>query len=63
MKKRFNYMLIIIRAIIEAKIDRLIQKRENAIENGDYERAWLLRMEIDKYVTRMINVSYLTIGV
>ena len=56
-------MLIIIRAIIEAKIDRLIQKRENAIENGDYERAWLLRMEIDKYVTRMINVSYLTIGV
>ena len=56
-------MFIIARAIIEAKIDRLIQKRENAIKNGDYERAWILRLEIDKYVTRMINLSYCSIGV
>lgn len=55
--------MFIIRAIIEAKIDRLTQKRESAIENGDYERAWLLQLEIDKYVTKMISASYLTLGV
>lgn len=56
-------MFIIARAIIEARIDRLIQKRDDAIRNGDYDRAWVLRMEIDKYVTRMVNVSYLKFGV
>ena len=56
-------MFTIARAIVEAKIDRLIQKRENAIKNGDYEQAWILRIKIDKYVTRMINLSYLNLGV
>ena len=56
-------MSIIARAIVEAKIDRLTQKRANAIENGDYELAWLLQLKIDKYVTRMINLSYFSLGV
>ena len=52
-------MFLILRAIVETKIDRLIRKREIAIQNGDYELAWILRLKIDKYVTRMINLSYL----
>ena len=56
-------MLFIMRTIIEAKIDNLIRKRDEAIRNKDYDRAWVLNMKIDKYVTRMINVSYLNLGV
>ena len=56
-------MGFIARAIIEAKIDRLMEKRENAIRNGDYDQAWKLSMEIDKNVTRLIKFSYLKLGV
>ena len=51
-------MAYIARAIIEAKIDKLTQKRDAAIRNKNYDRAWKLNMEIDANINRLISFSY-----
>lgn len=53
----------IARAIIEARIENLMKKREEAIQNKDYHKAWILQTNIDKNITRMIQFSYLQLGV
>lgn len=56
-------MFYIARLIIEDRIERLTQKRDDAIQRKDYDKAWKLNMKIDKNVTRMINCSYYKIWV
>ena len=51
-------MLTIIRAIIEARINHLTAKREEAIRNKDYDKAWILKMKIDKNIGYMFRCSY-----
>ena len=51
-------MGVIARAIIEAKIERLRVKRDAAIQKEDYDRAWILNLEIDKNISKMISYSY-----
>lgn len=53
----------IARAIIEAKIDTLIRKRDEAIKNRKYRKAWMLQTEIDKNISTMIKWSYYKFGV
>lgn len=48
----------IARAIIEAKIERLIEKREKALQKEDYDRVWILNLEIDKHISKLISYSY-----
>lgn len=40
--------------IFEDRIESLIRKREDAILNKDYDRAWKLQMKIDKNKYRLI---------
>ena len=54
-------MLSIICAIIEARIDYLTMKREEAIRNKDYDKAWILRLKIDKNIGRLFRCSYCSI--
>lgn len=51
-------MLFIINSIIEARIEYLIQKREEAIQKKDYDKAWILRLKIDKNISRLSRCSY-----
>lgn len=53
----------IARAIIEARIETLMRKREEAIRNKDYHRAWILQTGIDKNISRMTKFSYYQLGV
>lgn len=53
----------IARAIIEARIENLMKKREEAILNKDYHRAWILRTAIDKNISMMTKFSYYQLGV
>lgn len=53
----------IARAIIEAKIDSLIRKRDEAIKNKKYRKAWKLQLDIDKNISTMTKWSYYKIGV
>lgn len=53
----------IARAVIEARIDTLMKKRDKAIQNKDYHRAWILQTGIDKNITRMVKFSYYQLGV
>lgn len=48
----------IARAIIETKIDRLIEKRDKALQKEDYERVWILNLKIDKHISELISYSY-----
>lgn len=53
----------IARAIIEAKIETLIRKRDEAIQNRKYRKAWMMQMEIDKNISTMTKLSYYKLGV
>ncbi len=53
----------IARAIIEARIDSLMKKRDTAIRNEDYHRAWILNTAIDKNISTMVKFSYYKLGV
>lgn len=45
-------------AILEAKIGRLTQKRDEALKSKNYDRAWKLNMEIDKNINRLTSFCY-----
>ncbi len=47
-------MAYIVSSIIEARINNLIVKRDDAIRRRDYERAWMLNMSIDRNINRLI---------
>ena len=51
-------MLFIICSIIEARIEYLTAKREEAIRKKDYDKAWILRLKIDKNIGRLSRCSY-----
>ena len=51
-------MATIMRTIIEARINRLTEKRDEAIKRKDYDRAWVLNMAIDNAINRLITYSY-----
>lgn len=53
----------IARAIIEARIESLMRKREEAIRNKDYHKAWILQTSIDKNISMMTKFSYYQLGV
>ena len=48
----------IARAIIENRIDTLTKKRDEAIRNKKYRRAWYYGVNIDKNISRMVKWSY-----
>lgn len=50
-------MLSIIRAVIEARIDYLTMKREEAIRDKDYEKAWILKLKIDKTIGHLFRCN------
>ena len=49
-----NIVSELVSTIFENRIERLIRKREDAILNKDYDRAWKLQMKIDKNKYRLI---------
>lgn len=51
-------MAFIACTLIESRIDNLIRKRDEALENKDYDRVWMLNMKIDKNVNRLVSFSY-----
>ena len=51
-------MAFIARIITEAKIGRLIREREYAIANKEYEKAWVLDMQIKNHMNRLVTLSY-----
>lgn len=51
-------MASIMRTIIEARIGRLTDKRNEAFRNKDYDRVWVLNMKIDNAINRLITYSY-----
>lgn len=44
--------------ILETRINHLIENRDEAIQNEDYDRAWKLNMRIDKNINRLVTNSY-----
>ena len=50
--------MAIVREIIQARTERLIEKREEAIRHKNYKQVWILNMKIDKNVNRLISFSY-----
>lgn len=53
----------IARAIIEARIETLMKKRDEAIQNKKYRKAWKLQLDIDKNISTMTKWSYYKLGV
>lgn len=51
------FIIYIARDIIEARTRSLIKKRDDAIRNKDYDKAWVLNMAIDKNVSRVTSLS------
>ena len=51
-------MAIIAQMITEAKINNLIRKRDIAIQNKDYDKVWVLNMQIDNHMNRLVTLSY-----
>lgn len=51
-------MAFIAREIIQSRIERLVEKRDNAIKNKDYKKVWQLNMKIDKNMNRLVSFSY-----
>lgn len=56
-------MMYIVRLFIEARIDKLITKRDEALQKKDYDRAWKLNMKIDNNINKLIRCSYYEIWV
>lgn len=51
-------MAFIAREIIQNRIERLMAKREEAIQNKDYKKVWEINMKIDKNINRLVSFSY-----
>ena len=51
-------MAFIAREIIQNRIERLVAKRNAAIQNKDYNKVWQLNMKIDKNMNRLVSFSY-----
>lgn len=51
-------MAFIARGIIQNRIERLVEKREDAMKNKDYKKVWELNMKIDKNMNRLVSFSY-----
>ena len=51
-------MAYIFCSIIEARINRFIEKRDKALRNKNYDRVWVLNMKIDNAINRMSTYSY-----
>lgn len=51
-------MAFIAREIIQNRIERLIEKRDEAARNKNYNRVWELNMKIDKNMNRLVTFSY-----
>lgn len=51
-------MAFIAQAIIEAKIEKLTKKRDEALQRKEYDRVWMLNMSIDKNVNRLVTFCY-----
>ena len=51
-------MAFIAREIIQARIERLIEKRDDAIRKGNYDKVWQMNMKIDKNMNRLVTFSY-----
>lgn len=49
--------MAILREIVQARTERLIEKRDVAIRNKDYRKVWILNMKIDKSVNTLISLS------
>lgn len=50
-------MMYIARLITEAQIHRLHREREYAYATKNYERAWVLDVQINKHKNRLISLS------
>lgn len=50
--------MAIAREIIRMRTERLIEKRNEAIQNKDYRKVWILNTKIDKNRNRLISFSY-----
>lgn len=50
--------IYIVREFTEARINSLIRKRDIAMRDGDYERAWKLNMAIDRNIYRLNGLTY-----
>lgn len=53
----------IAQAIIEARINTLMKKRDEAIRNKKYRKAWKYGVDIDKNISTMVKWSYYKLGV
>ena len=53
----------IAQAIIEARIENLMRRRDEAIRNKKYHEAWRLNTAIDKNISTMVKWSYYKLGV
>ena len=51
-------MAFVAREIIQTRIERLIEKREEALRNNDCRKVWILNMKIDKNMNRLVSFSY-----
>lgn len=51
-------MAFIMQSIFEARIERLIEKRDDAIRRKDHDTAWKMNMKIDKNVHRLTVFNY-----
>ena len=51
-------MAFIVRAIIEAKIEKLYREREYAFQNKDYHQVWVLDTKINKNKNRLVTCCY-----
>lgn len=52
-----------IAAIVEARINSLIRKREIALRKKDYDRVWKINMAIDRNIYRLSGLTYFKIWV
>ena len=52
----------IARAIIETRIDTLTKKRDDAIRDKKYRKAWMMQNAIDKNINKMSKWSYYKLG-
>ena len=51
-------MAFIMQMITEAKIGKLTREREYALANEDYDRVWVLDVQINKHMNRLVTLSY-----
>ncbi len=49
------FIMYIGQNVIEARVNRLIRKRDRALANKDYKKVWILNNAIDKNVCRLFS--------